>query len=288
MTLLSGTVSIGGTPVRGAQVMVYPSDSSNHGPTPVPPEAAKAITDARGAYQVQLAPGAYRVGAFRDYNNPVRDFGDGYTWVTWYGDAFVIGLGKDVVVSGTPVIADIALLRSVMIVGKVVGRDGVGVPGAQLSLYRSVGATQFPFGGGTTDASGRFSLSHVAMSVTLRALIPGNSIPSWTALDLDLQGDRTDLVVVLDRGSIVRGTLRDSAGTPLPDTNFGVVPTDPQLDCTACNGRTDSTGRFAITVPTTTVRFRNWPQQPGDPDLFSPAYAITGDVSLDPVLSAAR
>jgi len=126
------------------------------------------------------------------------------------------------------------------------------------------------------------------MSVTLRALIPGNSIPSWTALDLDLQGDRTDLVVVLDRGSIVRGTLRDSAGTPLPDTNFGVVPTDPQLDCTACNGRTDSTGRFAITVPTTTVRFRNWPQQPGDPDLFSPAYAITGDVSLDPVLSAAR
>ncbi|HEY6202908.1 MAG TPA: hypothetical protein VI056_07675 [Candidatus Limnocylindria bacterium] len=51
--LLSGTVTVGGAPVRGAQVMVFPSDPSNHGPTPVPPESASAITDARGAYQVK-------------------------------------------------------------------------------------------------------------------------------------------------------------------------------------------------------------------------------------------
>lgn len=283
-TLLTGTVTMGGTPVRGAQVMIYPSNSSNHGPTPVPPEGGKATTDDRGAYQVSLPPGTYRVGAFRDYNNPVRDFGDGYTWVTWYGDGFVIGLGKDLVVGGSPALADIALLRSVKIAGRVVGRDGVGVPGAQLSLYRDVGGTQFPFGAGTTDTAGRFSLSHVAMAVTLHALVPGSSVPAWTTIDLDLRGDRTDLVLTLDRGNIVSGTLRDAAGKPLPDMNFGVVPTDTQVECGWCNGRSDSAGRFSITLPTTTVRFRNWAQQPGDPDLLSKEYVISGDQTLDPVL----
>ena len=285
-TLLRGTVSMGGTPVRGAQVMVYPSDSSNHGPTPVPPEAAKAITDARGAYEVSVPPGTYRVGAFRDYNNTVRDFGDGYTWVTWYGDGFVIGLGKDLVVGAAPTVADIALLRSVKIAGRVVGRDGVGVPGAQLSLSRYVGGIQFPFGGGSTDAAGRFSISHVAMAVTLHALIPGNAVPSWADIDLDLQADRTDLVVILDRGNIVSGTLRDASGKPLPDMNFGVVPTDTQVDCGICNGRSDRAGRFSITLPTATMRFRNWAQYPGDPDLLSPEYVISGDQSLDPVLQS--
>jgi hypothetical protein len=281
---LSGTVTMGGAPVRGAQVMVYPSNASNHGPTPVPPHSGMAITDASGAYQVQLPPGTYRVGAFRDYNNPARDFGNGYTWVTWYGDGFVIGLGKDVVVNASPAVADIALLRSVKISGRVVGKDGVGVPGAQLSLSRYVGGIQFPFGAGTTDAAGRFSLSHVAMAVTLHVLIPGRTVPSFADIDLDLTGDRTDLVVTLDRGNIVTGTLRDGAGKPLADTNFGVEMTDPRVNCGWCNGHSDASGRFTITLPSTSVRFRNWPMYASDPDLLSPEYVISADMTLDPVL----
>jgi len=283
-TLLTGTVTKGGAPARGATVMIYPSDSTNHGPTPVPPETGKAVTDDRGGYKVTLPPGTYRVGAFRDYGNPTSDFGDGFTWVTWYGDGFVIGLGKDLVVSGTSAVADIALLPSVKIAGRVVGKDGVGVPGAQLSLSRDIGGRQFAFGAGTTDAAGHFSLSHVAMAVTLHVLIPGNTVPSFTTIDLDLRADRTDLVVTLDRGSIVTGTLRDGAGRPLADTNFGVVPSDSQVDCGWCNGRTDASGRFAITLPTTTVRFRNWVMYAGDPDLLSQEYVISGDQTLDPVL----
>jgi hypothetical protein len=283
-TLLSGTVTMGGGPVRGAQVMVYPSDPSNHGPTPMPPESGKATTDDHGVYQVALPPGTYRVGAFRDYNNPVRDFGDGFTWVTWYGDGFVIGLGKDLVVSGASTVGDIAMLRSVKIAGRVVGRDGVGVPGAQLSLSRDIGGIQFPFGADIADAAGRFSISHVAMAVTLHAVIPGNTVPSWADIDLDLRADRTDLVVTLDRGSIVSGTLRDAAGRPLAGINFGVVPTDTHIDCGLCNGRTDASGHFTLSLPTTTVRFRNWPMSAGDPDLLSQEYVISGDQSLDPVL----
>ena len=283
-TLLSGTVTKGGAPVRGAQVMVYPSDLSNHGPTPVPPSLGSAITDDRGAYQVSVPPGTYRVGAFRDYNNPVRDFGDGYTWVTWYGGGYVIGLGKDVVVGANPALADIAILPSVKIAGRIIGRDGVGVPGAQLALWRYVAGIQFPFGGGTTDAAGRFSLSHVAMSVTLGIQTNGKNGAAGTTMDLDLQADRTDLIVTVDRGNMVTGTLRDSAGNPLADTNFGVTPTDTQLICGWCNGRSDASGRFTISLPSTTVRFRNWPMNASDPDLLSGEYVISADMTLDPVL----
>ena len=283
-TLLTGTVTMGGTPVRGARIMVYPSNVANHGPTPVPPESGQATTDDRGAYQVSVPPGTYRVGAFRDYNNPVRDFGDGFTWVTWYGDGYVIGLGKDLVVSGTTTVADIAMLNSVKVAGRVVGRDGVGIPNAQLSLSRYVAGIQFPFGGGYTDAAGRFCLAHVAMLVTLNISASGKAGPVWSAMDLDLRADRTDLVVTLDRGNIVSGTLRDASGKPLANTNFGVEPTDSQFTCGWCNGRSDASGRFTISLPSTTVRFRNWAMYPSDPDLLSQEYVISGDQTLDPVL----
>jgi hypothetical protein len=284
--MLTGTVTKGGAPVRGATVIIYPSDWSNHGPTPMPPNSGTATTDDHGFYQVALPPGTYRVGAFRDYSNPIKDFGDGYTWVTWYGDAFVIGLGKDLVISASPMVADIAILPSVNIAGRVIGRDGVGVPGAQLALWRYIGGIQFPFGAGTTDAAGRFSLSHVAMSVTLSIQTNGLTGASGTMMDLDLRADRTDLVVTVDRGNIVTGILRDAAGKPLTDTNFGVTPTDTQFMCGWCNGRSDASGRFTISLPSTTVRFRNWAMHPTDPDLLSPEYVISGDMALDPVLQS--
>jgi len=283
-TMLTGTITKGGAAVRGATVKVYPSDSSNHGPTPMPPEAGTAMTDDRGTYQVALPPGTYRVGAFRDYANPIRDFGDAYTWVTWYGDGFVIGLGKDLVVGGSAVVADIALLRSVTISGRVVGKDGVGVPGAQLSLSRYVGGIQFPFGSAMSDTGGLFTLPHVAMQVQLSVTASGRSGPAFTTLDLDLQNDVSGLVLTLDRGNIVSGTLRDAVGKPLPDTNFGVTPSDTQIICGWCNGRSDSAGQFSISLPTATVRFRNWQQYPTDPDLLSQEYVISGDMTFDPVL----
>jgi hypothetical protein len=285
LSVVTGTVTNGGTPARGAKVMVYPSNSFNHGPTPVPPESATATTDDRGVYQVAVPPGTYRVGAFRDYSNPIRDFGDGFSWVTWYGDGFVIGLGKDLIVSGTSAVADIAMLRSVKIAGRVVGRDGVGVPNAQLSLSRYVAGIQFPFGGGTTDSTGRFSLSHVAMLVTLNVAAPGKVGPTSAAVDLDLRDDRTDLVVTVDRGNIVSGTMRDVAGKPLVNIDFGAIPSDTQFMCGWCNGHTDGTGHFTISLPTTTLRFRNW-AQPNQPDLFSKEYVISDDLTLDPVLES--
>ena len=286
MSVVTGTVTAGGKPVRGAQVMVYPSNAFNHGPTPVPPESAKATTDDRGSYQVFVPPGPYRIGVFRNYDNLLVDPADGFAGVTWYGDGYTIGFGKDLVVSGNVSAADIAMLRVVKVAGRVVGRDGVGVPNARVNLSRFYGGIQFPLvplGLAATDPSGAFNFSIAAMPLTLRVQASGPTGEAWATMDLDLRADRTDLVLTIDRGNIVSGTLRDAAGRPVPNTNFGVWSGDALVFCTSCGGRSDGAGHFTITIPNGTVHFKNWPQV-GEPELSSKDYAISGDLTLDPVL----
>jgi hypothetical protein len=281
---LSGTVSAGGKPVRGAQVIVYPANSLNRGPTPVPPEEATTRTDDRGAYRVAVPPGAYRVGVFRFEGTFVPD---GFASITWYGDGYAIGLGKDLVVTADATV-DIAMLPVVKLAGRVVGRDGVGVPNVHVMLSRHHGGIDFPLvplGEPLTDGSGSFRLAIAAMPLTLQVQAPGLKDLVWTRIDLDLRGDRTDIVAIIERGHIVRGTLRDAAGRPLANTNFGVEPTDRPSSCgSLCSARTDGAGRFALSVPSGTLRFRNWPQTPSTPEMFSKEHKISGDMTLDPVL----
>lgn len=285
---VAGRVTAGGKPVRGAQIMVYPSNAFNHGPTPVPPETAKTMTDDKGAYDVGVPPGTYRIGAFRYEATTVADE---FATITWYGDGYAIGFGKDLVVTGDVPSADIPMLPMVTVAGRVVGRDGIGVPNAQLMLYRYSGGIQFPLvalGTPTSDPTGAFSLSIAAMPLTLQVQASGKTDAAWTAIDLDLRGDRTDIVATIDRGNAVSGTLRDASGKPLANVDFGVTLSSGQASCAySCNARTDGAGRFSITVPSATLRFRNW-AQPGGPDLLSAEYVIAGDTALDPVLSAAR
>jgi protocatechuate 3,4-dioxygenase beta subunit len=286
LSVVAGTVTAGGTPVRAAQVMVYPSNSFNHGPTPMPPESGRATTDDRGRYQVSVPPGAYRIGVFRSYDNIV-DPTDGFAGVTWYGDGYTIGFGRDLVVSGN-VSADIAMLRVVKVAGRVVGRDGVGVPNARVGLSRSYAGIDFPLvplGLAPTDRTGAFNLAIAAMPLTLHAQASGPAGEAWATMDLDLRADRTDLVVTIDRGNIVGGTLRDAAGRPLPNTGFGVWSGDTVINCASCGGQSDGAGRFLITIPSATVRFRSWPRV-GEPELFSKDYVISGDLTLDPVLQS--
>lgn len=286
LSVITGTVNAGGKPVRGAQIMVYPSSSFNHGPTPVPPEAAMATTDDRGAYRVSVPPGAYRIGAFRGYN-AATDPADGFANTTWYGDGYAIGLGKDLVVSGDSR-ADIAMLRVVKLAGRVVGRDGMGVPNAQVSLSRFYGGIQFPLvplGLGPTDAAGAFNLAIAAMPLTLQVQAAGRTDIAWATMDLDLRADRTDLVVTIDRGHIVSGTLRDATGRPLPNLNFGVTANGSVIVCGSCSARSDSAGHFLMTLPNTTLHFMTW-AQPGEPELRSKEYVISGDMTLDPVLQS--
>jgi hypothetical protein len=177
------------------------------------------------------------------------------------------------------------MLRGLKVAGRVVGRDGVAVPNAQVTLSRTFAGIQFPLNGGMTDRTGQFSLTTVAMTMTLNVQASGLTTPAWTTIDLDLHADRTDLIATIDRGNVVTGTLRDAGGRPLPNVGFGVISTDAQIGCVSCNAQTDDAGRFWVTLPTATVRFRTW-LQPNEPELISKEYVIDGDVTLDPVLQS--
>jgi hypothetical protein len=212
---------------------------------------------------------------------------DGFANITWYGDGYAIGLGKDLVVNGNSR-ADIAMLRVVKLAGRVVGRDGVGVPNAQVGLSRFHNGIQFPLvplGLGPTDAKGAFKLAIAAMPLTLQVQAAGRIDIAWATMDLDLRSDRTDVVVTIDRGHIVSGTLRDATGRPLPNLNFGVSADSSVIVCGSCSARSDGAGHFLMTIPSGTLRFITW-AQPGEPEMRSKEYAINGDQALDPVLQA--
>ncbi|HKY51865.1 MAG TPA: hypothetical protein VJP45_11475, partial [Candidatus Limnocylindria bacterium] len=233
---------------------------------------------------MELVPGTYRIGAFRSSDPAAPN--DGFAPYTWYGGGYVIGLGADVVVTGSVSGVDIAVLPSVKVVGRVVGRDGVGVPNAEVMLTQTVGGVQFPFDGAKTDSAGRFALRHVAMTVTLSTQSNGRTGPAWTSVDLDLRGDRSDLELVVDRGNIVTGVLRDTAGRPLANTDFGVheIVQPQNYSCIACHTRSDAAGRFVLTLPNATLRFRNWPSTPTIAELYSKEYVIRGDATMEVVL----
>ena len=137
-----------------------------------------------------------------------------------------------------------------------------------------------------TDANGSFSGQVVPMKLQLNATAAGRTETTWAVVELDLQADRTDLTVTIDRGHAVSGILRDAQGKPLANTNFGVHPTDPQIPCSySCNARTDASGHFAVTVPTATVWFATWQDYPGTPVYRSKEIVVTSDLTMDPVLT---
>src|SRR4051812_3873526 len=279
---ISGRVLAGGGPLKNIEIRVFKADASANGPTPVPPEAGHTMTAPDGTYRVALPPGSYRVGAYIDETLAAAL---NVYWVTWYGDAYAIGMSRDVVVSGPTAGVDITMLRRVVVSGRVVGRDGVGVPGASVTTSRFLNV-QYPIAGATTDAAGAFSFTTVAMRVTLDVAAEGKTGIVSASVDLDIRGDMNGLRYVVDRGNIVTGVLRDASGRPLADTNFGVVLSDQNIMCGAsCNSRTDASGRYAMTLPTGALRFHTWPLYPNDPELTSKEYTINPDMSLEPLLA---
>ena len=268
--------------VKNVQIRIYRADGFANGPTPVPPAVAETIAGLDGTYKASLPAGTYKVGAF--IAEPISQT-LGCWWVTWYGDAYAIGLSRTVSVSGGTPNVDITMLSAFTISGEVVGRDGVGLPHAAVRTEYS-GNVAYPMVSATTDASGRFSFRTVPMNVTLRVETAGKSGIVGTSAPLDVRGDMSGLRYTVDRGNILAGTLRDSSGHVLGDTSFAAVMADPSVQCGgSCSARTDNAGTFALVVPDGVLHFRTWPATTADPTLVSPDYTIRADTTLDPVLT---
>lgn len=279
--VITGRVTAGGDPVSRAAVRAYPAGDMARGPTPVPPESAEAVTDEEGRYSLTLPHGTYRVGAWLEGEMTPRS---GHWWVTWYGNAQAIGLGKDLLVQGDAAGVDIAMLPALRVSGRVVGRDGIGVGGAQVFLVHT-GFVQWDVANTRTDASGAFSLQAVPMAMKLMALASGTADASMTTIGLEVKGDVADIVATLDRGHLVSGILRDADGRPIKQTAYAVTAAGGSLACsTSCSGLTDPSGRYAVTLPAGTFRFATGPWN--QPTHVSAEFTVSGDMSIDPVVAA--
>ena len=104
-----------------------------------------------------------------------------------------------------------------------------------------------------SDDAGRFSFAQlrdgrfglVAMRPSFVTIAFGATRPGWpgSALVLTNGQQLSDLRVVLARGAVLTGTIRDAMGAPLPDIDVGVTNTLPQLRRTIVV-RTDDRGTF--------------------------------------------
>jgi hypothetical protein len=277
-TTIAGRVTANGAPIAGAQIRVYKADQFANGPTPVPPDVGTATSAADGTYRLTVPGGTYRVGAWLD---ETVASGMGVHWATWHPSAYAIGLGTSVVVSGPTQNVDIAMLKAVKVSGRVLGRDGVGVPNAQVSTGKMFNVG-YPIAGAVTDRSGAFSFSTVVMDVTFAVQAQGKAGAVWATRDIDVRGDLSGLVFTLDRGNIVSGTLRDASGHPIATTDFSV--TDAAMAC-FCYSRTDASGRYSMVLASGQLQFRTTGANPGIVELISKPYAVDADMTLDVVLS---
>jgi hypothetical protein len=282
MGTIFGRVLTAGGAIKNAEIVVYSADASANGPTPVPPTIAHGLTAPDGTYLVAVPPGTYRVGAHIAETIAASL----QVWPhAWYGGGYAIGLGKDLVVGTAPTQADIQLIKTFTVSGRVVGRDGVGVPRATVSAIRRLNV-DYPLGGVMTDSTGQFALTTPAMPIMVTVQAGGPTGISWADRDLDVQGDVSGLQFVVDRGNVISGTLRDSAGRALAATNIGVAFNDSSVMCGAsCNAETDSGGHFLVVIPSGTMTVHTWPRYPNESMLYSKEYVISADASLDIVVT---
>lgn len=274
---VSGRVTYDGRPVARAEIRVYPADEKAKGPTPVPPESAKAETDTDGRYTVRLPAGTYRIGAWLSCLPGCT--GPSW-WITWYGDALAIGLAKDVTVADLDLVGrDISMLPAITVTGRVVGHDGLGVPAADVHLERE---GNWGVAYARTGGSGAFTTIVPGIPLKARVSASGTSAEVWTTVDLG--ADTSNVVVTLDRGHALSGVLRASDGSPLANIDFALMKADGSRACAySCNGRTDDRGRYALTVPAGTFRFAVG-QWWATPILVSDDITVDADRELDPAL----
>lgn len=168
--------------------------------------AGSATTDAKGAYQLTLAPGNYRVvGSADDYAPSTSAL---------------------FAVASTPMDAPALTLRAGgVIVGTVVSEAGAPVPFATVRVGEvRPGMDGSRVRGNTADATGRFEVRSLPRS-PLKATAEHDGVAS-AIIDVDLStvARRDDLELVLDVAGTIAGVVVDSAGQPVPETTVTAVP----------------------------------------------------------------
>ena len=165
-----------------------------------------AVTDARGSYQLTLAPGNYRVsGAAKDFAPSTSAL-------------FAVGT--------TPLTApDLILRAGGTIAGTVLSTEGAPVPFATIRIGDAL-----PTSGGnsvrgtTADASGRFEVAGLPRGKVKVTAEHDGLASEIVEVELASPARRDDVELVLDIAGSIAGVVVDSAGAPVPEVTVTAMP----------------------------------------------------------------
>ncbi|RKG77244.1 carboxypeptidase regulatory-like domain-containing protein [Corallococcus exercitus] len=143
---------------------------------------------------------------------------------------------------------DFTLRRAKSVEGRVVDTSGAPLEGIRLELSGSLGACDdLPSSGSQrSDATGHFVLD-VQRAGTAELLVEE---PSFRSLSIEVRVPSRDVVVVLDRGASVSGTVTDPQGLPLRDATVTLSRETQDAEDAPYeeprHGTTDEQGRFHL------------------------------------------
>jgi hypothetical protein len=234
--VLRGTVRVGGATIEDAQVCLSTLAA------PIGWQCER--TDKHGAYSALRVPGEYWVWALPP--DRVRAVGLWYDRVLGGVDASSFDLSRDATL-------DISLPSGPQIQGRVRNEAGEGVPDVFVCV-------DTPFTTGRicrpSGFDGSYAVTTRAGPTYIVSVIPPrgsgyiaeywNRKHNWVEADgVALGNSDTTVDLVLRRGVIVKGTIKDTRGIPAVSAtiNFG----DPRFVEAA--GATDGTGAFEVVVP---------------------------------------
>jgi hypothetical protein len=269
--VLRGTVRVAGTTIEDAQVCTRTLAA------PVGWQCER--TDKRGGYAALRVPGDYWVWALPP--DRVRAVGFWYDGALTGGDATPFGLASDATL-------DLSLPDGPQLRGRVRNESGQAVPGVLVCV-------DTPFTTGRicrpSGYDGAYAVTTRSATYVVSVIPPQGSAyvaeywdrkRNWAEADaVRLGSGDAQLDLVLRRGIIVRGTIKDKRGVPAVGAtiNFG----DPREVEAA--GATDGTGAFEVALRPGTYHVDVFPPRfPGNLVGLDMEIDASGSVEIDIVL----
>ena len=220
-------VNTNGDAVRGARVMVKKSQPN----TNVEQTIGNDLTDAEGRFSL-----------------PAVESGDDLWLRVKKSEYLEATTERFSVTSGQPIeVAQIVLQLGGSVSGKVVGADGKGIPGCQVTVSRE-GETEIQRSGNPsshTNAQGEFVIQGLASgTIDLIAKASHFMEKSVTGVEV-LEGQlKRGIVIQLEKGNSVGGIVRDGNGEPVRSAN--VIVRDLAQGAKELRGSTGDDGAFSI------------------------------------------
>jgi hypothetical protein len=233
---LSGTVTnLSATGVAGVDLDV------KHASTGVELLTPFDDTDSSGDYEVIVPTGVFDI----EYKPPVA--------------TRLAPVARSAVSITADTVIDVTVPAGVLLAGEVRNPGGLGVAGVNIDAKDPVTGGDVLLVGDATGANGTFTVVLVPDTYHVEIEPPkALRLVAQRLADLIVTQDAS-IVVSLQSGFLVSGTVRDSVGALFPDVDVDAVVLQTSVEIFTPGDHTDAAGHYLIVVPPSTYSLRYKP-----------------------------